>query len=310
MINSSNMVKLDTIDVNDMTYKISRDANLDSLKKSIKAHGVLEPAVLLAKSGQNKIIFGFNRIGIAAELGLESVPAVSFNQIPGDWYVSALCLKNHRNELGPVGKLKAVRILRNLIKMDENRITLLVRSTLSIPADFIDGNDAISRVLNLRSGLSSYIDSRGLPFKILRDVLRLSDEGQRILSDWIAWPGFGVNRFRMLIEMLIDIESRDGGLESVASIDLIDKNAITAENDVFEAVYAVRYPEYIRRKNTADLIVDECRKCGIDVKYPDYFEGDTLTLSVKIKRGETKDCAKKLFLHIDETRIDELLMLL
>lgn len=72
---SLSMIDLDSIDLEDKTFRITTDTSIKNLILSIKSVGLLNPPILLKKTSSFRIISGFRRILAYINLGLVKIPA-------------------------------------------------------------------------------------------------------------------------------------------------------------------------------------------------------------------------------------------
>lgn len=72
---SLSMIDLDSIDLEDKTFRITTDTSIKNLILSIKSVGLLNPPILLKKTSSFQIISGFRRILAYINLGLVKIPA-------------------------------------------------------------------------------------------------------------------------------------------------------------------------------------------------------------------------------------------
>ena len=72
---SPSMIDIDSIDLEDKTFRITTDTSIKNLILSIKSVGLLNPPILLKKTSSFQIISGFRRILAYINLGLVKIPA-------------------------------------------------------------------------------------------------------------------------------------------------------------------------------------------------------------------------------------------
>ena len=106
---------IDSIDLNNDEFKISKPRGDDRLKQSIQSFGLLDPPVVYKDDNTYKIIYGHNRLTILKELNLAvgSVLCYITDFPEPGLFIDYALLKNFRGEIGPIGKNKFIRILKN-----------------------------------------------------------------------------------------------------------------------------------------------------------------------------------------------------
>jgi hypothetical protein len=302
---------IDEINFDDRYFKISREHIDESLRLSIMKFGVLDPPVVIQTPSKFKIVFGFNRLSIMQELGFDMTPAVILPGIDAEWYMNSVLLKCHRNECGPVGRLKILNILKDMFSIDAERIAHAAASGLHIPEYFIQDDPLRQAALGLPDTLKSYIDHNNIQHKFIRDLLRLPPPAIAAVCRWLDFATIRVNIFKGLIDMIADIYVRDGTAAALETV-TPDESGDRARWDeyLFNRVFRLRYPDYSSRKMKADDIVSRYSSRGIRIDYPAFFEGDTLNCTVSIRKGEEPQMLQKKINEMDMEGLRELLELL
>jgi hypothetical protein len=303
-------VSLRDIDLQDCYFKISRNQVDDELRSSIRDFGLLDPPVLVERKGTYRIVFGFNRLGILDDMGIDSVEAQVVPAIESEFFITRALLKCLRNETGPVGRIRIISILKDF-GIDSDRLLLIGTRGLHVPDEFIGDDSLIARVRELPVPVKDYLDNRDIQFRIIRDVIRLPRAAVNTVSSWLAYAPLRVNIFKFIIEMLMDIQTRDGDtgfIEQIRPDEPIDRKQW--DDYLYNRIREVRYPEYTAMKKGADEIARYFSARGIRIDVPPYFEGDRIDLTVTLgKRDEPESIRKKLE-DADWARLKKLLDLL
>jgi hypothetical protein len=256
-------------------------------------------------------LFGHNRLSIAKELEYESVDALVADHIDPSTFLRYALLKNCRSEIGPIARIKLIAILKYNLDFDDDAIASICRSDLNVP-DFFYADDAIIKsIINLPTELKDYIDNRGIGYKVIKGILNLGSEGLYLLNNWVRHINFRVNYFKDIVDFIVDIGKRRGGMSSIKSIDVdtIDCHR-SGEEFVYSELFEIRYPEYSRMITTADDRIAELQRVGADVDFPRYFERDSITVKVTVGKREGADKLGEVLKRIDRKAIEELLDLL
>ena len=304
-------IPLRDIDMTDRFFKISRDRIDDSLRSSIRAFGVLEPPAVESIPGGYRVISGFNRLSVLLEMGCDEVEAVILTDPGVDFFIRQAVLKSLRNEIGPMGRLKALDILHEFFRIDPERLERCARAGLQVPGDFLGGGPLAAAVRGLPDPLKAYLDFRDIPFKIIRELAGLPRGSIERISLWVAHAPLRVNIFKGIVEMLSDIGERDGsdGAVGDVAIDEADDRKKWEER-LFAQVYRARYPGYAALKKKADAIVENISRSGVRVEYPAYFEGDGISVTVNIRKRDDADSVLRNVASLDPAMLKELLDLL
>ena len=72
-------IDIDSIDLEDKTFRITTDTSIKKLILSVKSVGLLNPPILLKKTSGFQIISGFRRISAYINLGIVKIPAKIIN---------------------------------------------------------------------------------------------------------------------------------------------------------------------------------------------------------------------------------------
>ncbi|NCC73902.1 MAG: hypothetical protein EOM06_10940, partial [Sphingobacteriia bacterium] len=111
-----------------------------------------------------------------ALLELRSFPAISKKED---------LLKIYRNECGPIGRIKAFNILRNDFNVNQTETADIARKVLKIPYEIFSDEKVLSTIEGMPETLKNYIDSKDIPFKLIKDLVLLDDILIAELNRWI-----------------------------------------------------------------------------------------------------------------------------
>ncbi len=279
---NSEKVSVDEIRLDHRMFKISRDEVTARFSDSVRELGVLEPVDLLRTGDGLVPVFGINRIETAAACGGLTVPALVHDRIDHRWYMGKCVLKADRNETGPIGRLRALTILR--AEAPAGDPDLLCRH-LGIPRDFISDQSLCQAIFSMPADLLRYIDAKDIGFKIIRAVLSLPAAAQLKISLWASDTGMSVNAFRKTVEMVSEILRRDGNLDSIMDGEVFsgdDRN--TRAEMLIEEITRRRFPEYTALHDRVEGIRKRLSRRGFGLDFPRYFEGERFKISVEIHR--------------------------
>ncbi len=299
---------LDSIDLADRSFKISRDLLDDGFVRSVRESGVLDPPLVLDRGARLVPVFGHNRLRALGLAGRDRTPAVVVDVLNPGEYVAGALLKHARGELGPVGKIRLAGILASGFGVGEGDIRALAARSLAMPADFAAGPSA-DAVLALPPALRDYLDARDISFKTIRLIAGLPRDAVGYLDAFASPPGMKVNSFRAMVDMLAVMAEREGAAD-YASLAPAGTAGPAAHDAALEALRAARYPRYAGMKRKADSVVSRYAALGVRVDYPPHFEGDSLTVSLELKRGEDPAVLLERLSDSDPAGLAELLDLL
>ncbi len=315
-------VNIDSIDLNNTDFKISRPQGDGRLKESIGASGILEMPVLFKNNGEYKIIFGHNRLAIFRELkypepGLYVLCYVA--EVPDpDLYINNAVLKNFRGEIGPVGKCRFIRVLNDTFTLNRDGIAAAAKR-VQIPDDFLYSGNT-EKVLSLPEQLKNYFDLKNIGFKIIKKILSLSGDSCRLLSDWSKHADIRVNIFKGIVDLMSDIDRMNksnnipvkvsGIDQAAAGTDDYDKGPARKDEMLFREIFKVRYPEYTAIRSEAKKIISDLSKDGLEIDFPEYFEKDEFGIGIKINKRSNIGGFNRIVSGINRDALKRLLDLL
>lgn len=310
MSNVIRNIPFSSIIMEDTTYKISKNNIDDNLIRSIYANGLLELPVLQDTDGRYIVVFGHNRLNILSRTGIDSVTSEIIDKLDCKFFLRGVKLKNYRGEIGPIGRLKFVSILKHYFSLSADEIMSFTED-MNLPREFLNNFDIIERVLDLPEFLKDYIDSKDIGYKIIRDILRLPHEGVLIIDNWLNEIIMRVNIFRTIIDYIVDIYKRDKDLSALGDIYTDDiKDRSGKEEYLLQEIIKLRFPEYTRLKSKADDIIMNLKARNINILFPQYFEGNEIGIQIKIKKNNGIEALKDAVKDIDYGRIESLLNML
>ncbi|MBN2400868.1 MAG: hypothetical protein JXN64_00565 [Spirochaetes bacterium] len=313
--NNIGNVILDNIDLNNDEYKISKPIGDEKLKCSIQSSGLLDLPFLCKESKTYKIISGHNRLAILKELNYAGALCCIADFPDPDAFIDYALLKNYRNEVGPIGKCKYIRILKDKFSLNENE-TLAAAKNMRIPEDILFA-DNFEKVLSLPEALKKYLDIKDIGFKTIKNILRMSDEGAGLLSEWVIEAGIRVNIFKSIVDLVLDIDKTNKTNKNFSKLDGIDLTSgdilgNTARKDevLYREIYRIRYPEYTEIKSQADIIINNLAKKNIEIDFPEFFEKDEIGILLKVTKRDNVEGLNKIIDGIDADNLKKLLDML
>ncbi len=305
-------IKIALIDHKDSYFQITKKLNEDKMINSIKAVGLLEPPVLLGVKDKYIIVSGFNRINAIKKLGGNYVDALTVDRVERGHYIKYNLLKILRGEIGPVGKIKFILILKNYFSMSCKEIEEIIRESAIIPEMIFSDGSVMDRIVQLPRVIRDYADLKDLSYKILKKIIRLPARVQSSLCRWINAGLVRVNIFKEITDMIYDIIRRDNNHDEIINIACGNcENRRKFEEYLFESIFRLRYPHYSRKKENARRIIKELSDNRTALQFPDFFERDTIVLKLTVsKNDDLKKISDKFSRMLDSERFKELIDML
>lgn len=297
------------IEIDDARFRLGASGPDQRLVDSIRRIGVLRPPVVLEGAPAVLPVFGHGRLRALRELAVERAEVVRVRAVDPEWYLRAALDRHYRQALGPVARLRLVRLLRREFTLDERRIEPIARAELGVP-DALAGDDAAASVLSLPPELLDYLDHRAIGYKTIRELVGLDPAAIALLAGWIGATDMRVNVFKEIVEMLGDLTTRPEVLRalSVETDPSMDRRA--CERAIHEAVFCARYPDYAAGRERANNSLRALTVPGVEVVFPEFFEGNTVEVRIRLGRRDGASILRERIGRIDDDALARLLELL
>ncbi|HPJ35025.1 MAG TPA: hypothetical protein PK358_09340 [Spirochaetota bacterium] len=302
---STEKVLVNTID-NDDHFRISKNIITPELIASIENYGLLERPVLIRRGERCYPFTGHNRIKVISGTDAKEIDVFILESPSSELFFRNTILKVYRKECGPVGRLKAVKIMHDDFGLAGSELSDFARKRLKIPNEFISDSGAAESVLSFPPALKDYIDQKDITYKIIRDIISSGNEVIAVLNKWLEQTPIRVNIFKMLVDYLFDIVKRDGGLVKAGCDDF----SFIDDKELHDFIFRVRYPEYASKREYAEKIISTIEKHGVSVDFPEYFEKDKILLRFNITKKDGGSKLAELVSELNMESIDELFELL
>ena len=294
--------------VYDESFKISKNNYSESLRTSLELSGMLELPYLLKGTCGYQIFTCHNRIRVLQELGVREIRSIIFETLDTEIFMNHLSLKMYRNELGPVGRIKALYLLKSVFKVNESELKEFGLKILKLQPEILEDEERnekfMEKLLSLPQAMINYLDDRDISFKIINDILVFPESWIEIISTWLKEIQVRVNIFRVVIDNLFDIYRKGTDISVIKAITYSDDKTLN------DSIFRIRYPQFSRLKNKSDAIINELSRKGLSIDFPEYFEKSSVTLKLEInKKNDISDELKKIS-AIDVGKLKELMSLL
>jgi hypothetical protein len=305
-------VKVTDIDLSDTSFRISRPLMDERISRVVERFGYLTIPLMIKSKKGFILLTGHGSIGTAACPEKNRIASIVIDEKDSEIYIRETILMTARGEMGPLGRLKALAILKEYFRIDESKAYEIGREGYQLPDDFLSDNECIRKIEQIPPELREYIERRDISFKVIRSLFRLSGEMAGLLSRWVSAYNIRVNIFRDLVDMLFDLQR--GGQVSVELHEPLPHEISDQrqyEKSIYDRVYCLRYPEYFRLKSKAEKLRSYLQNESIKIEYPEYFESSSLTLTVTLRKGaDIDELSGKFESLLKSSRLRELLDLL
>ncbi len=293
-------VKVSDIDLSDRSFRISRPVTDDRTSRLVERFGQLTiPLITKAEKGFILLTGQSSEIDTAYG-GRSCIRSIVIDESDWDLYVSETVMMVARGEVGPLGRLKALSILKKHFRMEESRVCEIGRDGYLVPDDFLRGDEIYHKIEEFPPELKDYLERRDISFKIIRILLKLSGEVIEILAGWVRTYPLRVNIFRDLAEMILDLQ-RGGNisaeLRNPPPEEIADQRQF--EKYLYKKICSLRFPQYSQLKKKAEVLAAELQSESVEIRYPEYFENSQIRLIVTVE--------KRTDLQLLSGRLEELL---
>ncbi len=300
------LIAVDQIDLDDESFKISRNAPHPDLYDSIKKYGMLEKPYVIKRENNYVLMTCHNRIRICSELDIEKIKAIVLPAPDGEIFFNNLILKLYRNGVGPLGRIKILNIIKQYFSDNEIISAADLRKITGLPKEYLQGGNAGETVLSFPAGLLDYIDARDINFKTIKDLASFDKNGLEWLNSWVRSMQIGVNFFKRITEHLFDIFRMD----KIDQLPLPGDEKIKSDADLYAEIFRIRYPKYSNINKQSLELIDKLTSNILSVDFPDFLERDYIMLNFKVSKNSNANEWRRVAENLKDEYIKELLDLL
>lgn len=196
----STEIAVDRIRHNPYQPRISADAAaLESLAGSIRAHGVLQPIVVVATLDGYQLIAGERRLRAAKMAGLTDIPAIVRDAAEQQQLELALVENLQRTDLSPIEEANAYRRLMDEFGLDQEAVARRVGRARSTVANTL-------RLLELAESVQAALASGQISEGHARAIAGLDDRSSQVtVLEAVISAGLSVRQTEELVRRLKEI---------------------------------------------------------------------------------------------------------
>jgi len=290
-------IPLQQIDLSDETFSVNFMPDLQSLRSSIKAIGLIQPVLLRKKEDQYQIVCGFRRISVLKELGSREVE-------------SRILGESERDEL----ELFSISLHENLTSRGFNSVEKAITLYKLVHHFQIEPSAVIQRYLPLFSLepnekiLGTYLSLAEMEDEVKRYVLkeevsrsnirllaRMSSQDRMAIHPLLSRLKLGENRLREMLTLLNEISRRER-VSIKEIIDLTEIQAFLSQKEltpiqrterVKKVLMGLRYPKMRQMEEEFEKKRKELNlPSGVSLHHPPYFEGKGLRIEFQFQTLE------------------------
>lgn len=283
-------IRLNAIDSNDHSYRITTETDTVDLVASIKSTGLLRPPILLTKQSSYIIVSGFRRISAITSLGASTLDAWIINNPNEKREIIKIAITENslQRPLNIVEKARSLRLLSICIN-DESEIIQMATS-VGVPCD----KTLLSKLLRIcdlpvhvQEGLVNGYISMPVALMLAKFDFPTTNLFMHIFSNL----QLSLNRQREIISLVSEIAFRD----DIAPAQVINDFLVEVMNDndldrnqkthkLRKRLKQIRFPELTKAeeifaKNIKNMNLGK----GIQIVPPNNFEGTYYIFQLNFK---------------------------
>lgn len=312
-------IPLEQIDASNETFSVNFRPDLQRLRSSIKAVGLIEPILLREKSDKYQIICGFRRVSILRELGYREIDSRIFEEKGMD-ELNLFSISLHENlttrGFNAVEVAIALDKLIHLFHMDR---TAVVKTFL--PLFSLEPNEKIVEtylsLARMEDEVKDYVLQEQVSRSNIRRFSAFTSEDRRACVRFASSLKLGENRLREMLTLLEEISQRDRCVvrevihrpEIEAIFSQKELNPLQRAERVKKVLGTFRYPKMHQEEER----FEQKRKrlnlpSGVALYHPPYFEGRGLRIEFQFDNMEEyRSTVSSLSLLADKKEFQEVI---
>ena len=300
------VIPLSSIDIEDHTFRITTEENIEGLSCSINIAGLINHPILIRKKSEYTIISGFRRIRSAVNLGWTNIPARVMEPGSGMFESAKLAITDNSLQR-PLNLIELSRCYRMLSGLSRDKNWLADAFLLGL-TDNPALAGKIIKLYDLPEPLQQYVLSGTVSMAVALELAKPEyNESAIQLAEIFDSLKLSLNKQREFLTLSFEIASREGtsipelingiDIQNILSDENIDRNRKT--HKIRQYLKLKRFPAIMKAednfmKNLKKLALAE----GIKLIPPADFEGNTFIISMEFKTtsefGKLTACLNKL----------------
>ena len=290
-------IPFDQIDSTDETFSVNFMPDLQGLRSSIEAIGLIQPVFLRKKSDGYQIVCGFRRVSVTKEVGESEIESRVFEEKEMDEF-QLFSLSLHENlttrGFNTVEKAIALDKLVHRFQVDQ---TMIVKTFL--PLFSLEPNEKILNTFLSLARMEDQVKRYILKEKVSRSNIRIlsnfTSEDRMALLPLFSSLKLGENRLREMLALLEEISRRDqtwvrdivNRLEIQAILSQKELTPSQKTDRMKKVLTELRYPKL----NQMEKEFEKKRKdlnlpSNISIHHQPFFEGKGLRIEFQFETVE------------------------
>jgi ParB/RepB/Spo0J family partition protein len=300
------IIHLSSVDIEDHSFRITTEENIEGLSCSIKNAGLINPPIVIRKKSGYAVISGFRRIRSAVNLGWTNISARTIESDTDRFECAKLAIADNSLQR-PLNLIEITRCYKILSGFCNGKDLPAAASMLGLPDNPALAKKII-RLCDLQEPLQQYILSGAVSMAMALELVKPEYNQSGIqFAEIFDSLKLSLNKQREFLTLSYEIAVREGisVLELISSVDF--QNILSDENSdrtrkthkIRRYLKSRRFPEMMKaednfRRNLKKLALTG----GIKLIPPADFEGNTFIICMEFKTtsefGELTACLNKL----------------
>ena len=282
------------IDIEDLSFRVTTDADKRDLKPSLSSAGLIQPPLLIENGGRLTIVCGFRRVLACHELSWPAIPSriLPAGTDPIACVRTAIADNAFQRPLNIVEQARAYALIRNHAEAPSAWKNIAASAGLPESSTIMD---RLLPVAQMPAAVQTAILDDRIALPIALEIHRMERDDAAVLCAFFMRISASLNVQRELLQLITEIARRDGvaiaQLLGRADIEaLLDDNEIPTPQKVQRLrrrFKLARFPELSRMEETYRRSMKQLQlDPHIQLQPPQFFEGRTyrLTLNVDSRR--------------------------
>ena len=209
-------ISISLIDRNEnQPRKVFNEELLNELAQSIKAHGVIQPIIVVKKKDRYMIVSGERRFRASKMVGLKEIPAIVRQYTESEIAEIALIENLQREDLNPIESAKAIKELIDNFNLTQEDVSDRIGKSRSAVANTL-------RLLSLEPEVIQLIESGKLSAGHGKILVSITDRDSQIRIAQMAVDGkISVRELEKYLQVIANRQPKNKKSTS-QSIELID----------------------------------------------------------------------------------------
>ncbi len=284
-------IPLEKIDLSDETFAVNFEPDLQRLRVSVEAVGLIQPVLLREKGDRYQIVSGFRRLSVFQELGSPGIEARIFQEKEKE-DLDLFLISLHENVM--TRGYNAVEISIALDKLVHSfRMNSPAVIKTFLPLFSLEPHEKILgtylSLARMENEIKRYVIKEKVSRSNIRILSHFSPEDRKSLLSVFSGLKLGENRLREMLALVEEISRRDQtkvremvGRPEIQSV-LSEKELTPSQKTerVKKILSDLRYPrmsqmerEFDKKRNDLNL------PSGISLHHPPFFEGKGLRIEL------------------------------